>query len=192
MTHVILRVAGTFGSGKTTAVRKFLTGYPTQELKGSDGKIKGYRVDVPELTSPVFVLGSYHNVCGGCDGIPTQDEIAERILAAHPMGHVLYEGALVAASGLKGAVTIAIHPTGCDVYAFLTTPQDVCIERVIGRRQAAGNEKEFDPKNLVSKFESVWACYHNLKAEGSYDVRLLDYVAPHQELLNILQEFNNA
>ena len=28
MKHIILRVAGTFGSGKTTAMREFLNGYP--------------------------------------------------------------------------------------------------------------------------------------------------------------------
>ena len=191
MTHAILRVAGTFGSGKTTVAREFMTRYPTQELLSSAGRVMGYKIEAG-LAAPVFLLGSYRNVCGGCDGIPTQQDIAERILKAHALGHVLYEGALVSASGLGGAVTQAIHPTGCDVYAFLTTPQDLCVQRVIGRRAAAGNEKEFDPKNLVAKFESVWACYKNLKAEGSYDVRLLDYENPHPVLMNIFDEFDNA
>jgi hypothetical protein len=168
-----------------------MTRYPTQELLSSAGRVMGYKIEAG-LAAPVFLLGSYRNVCGGCDGIPTQQDIAERILKAHTLGHVLYEGALVSASGLGGAVTQAIHPTGCDVYAFLTTPQDLCVERVIGRRAAAGNEKEFDPKNLVAKFESVWACYKNLKAEGSYDVRLLDYTDPHPVLMGIFEEFDNA
>lgn len=192
MKHAILRIAGTFGSGKSTAARDFLK-YPNTELKASGGKkALGYRIDVPGVSAPVFLLGSYHNACGGCDGIPTQDEIWERILKAHPLGHVVYEGALVAASGLNGAVTKAIHPTGCDVYTFLDTPQDECITRVKIRRATAGNEKPFDPVNLIKKFESVVACYKNLKAEGSYDVRLVDHTNIHPALLDILKEFENA
>lgn len=192
MKNCILRISGTFGSGKTTAAREFLK-YPHEELRASDGKkIKGYRIKVPGLVADVYLLGSYHNPTGGCDGIPTQDDIWDRALKAHQYGHVLMEGALLSGSGLNGAVTKAIHPTGCGVYTFLDTPMDKCITRVIGRRLAANNEKEFDPKNLVSKFESVVACYKNLKSAGGYDVRLIDHTNIHPQLLNILQEFDNA
>jgi hypothetical protein len=192
MKHVILRIAGTFGSGKTTAMRSFFD-YPTEILM-SGGKIAGYRVDLSGvgIRAPAFVLGKYDNTCGGTDAIKTQAEIAEKILKAHPLGHVLYEGALVSASGLGGQVTQAVQPTGCAVYAFLDTPQDLCIERVKGRRLAAGNEKEFDPKNLIDKFESVVNCYRNLRREGGYDVRLIDHTAPHGPLLDIIREYENA
>jgi len=191
--HIILRVAGTFGSGKTTAVREFLNGYPCEALMRGN-KIAGYRLDMSEagITVPLFVIGKYDNTCGGTDAINTQAEIADRITKAHPLGHVLYEGALVSASGLAGQVTQAIHGTGCDVYAFLDTPQDLCIERVKGRRLAAGNEKEFDPKNLIDKFESVANCYRNLRNEGSYDVRLINHKAIHEALLDIIREYENA
>jgi pantothenate kinase len=193
MKHVILRLAGTFGSGKTTAMREFIVGYPCEVLM-SRNKIAGYRLDLNEagVRAPVFVVGKYDNVCGGTDAIKTQAEIAEKILKAHPLGHVLYEGALVSASGLAGQVTQAIHSTGCDVYAFLDTPQDLCIERVRGRRLAAGNEKEFDPKNLIQKFESVVNCYKNLRNEGSYDVRLINHEHIHSALLEIIREYENA
>jgi len=189
MKHIILRIAGTFGSGKTTAMRGFFN-YPHTVLM-SGKKIAGYQVDASSagITQPIFVVGKYDNTCGGTDAIKTQAEIAEKILKAHPLGHVLYEGALVSASGLAGQVTQAIHPTGCDVYAFLDTPQDLCIERVRGRRLVAGNEKEFDPKNLIDKFESVVNCYKNLRKEGSFDTRLIDHADPHPQLVEIIKEF---
>ena len=191
MKHVILRIAGTFGSGKTTAMRGFFN-YPHTVLMGGK-KIAGYQVDASSagIMQPVFVVGKYDNTCGGTDAIKTQAEIAEKILKAHPHGHVLYEGALVSASGLAGQVTQAIHPTGCDVYAFLDTPQDLCVERVKGRRLAAGNEKEFDPKNLIDKFESVVNCYKNLRKEGTFDVRLIDHTNPHPQLVEIIKEYEN-
>jgi hypothetical protein len=192
MKHIILRIAGTFGSGKTTAMRGFFN-YPHTVLM-SGKKIAGYQVDASSagISEPIFVVGKYDNTCGGTDAIKTQAEIAEKILKAHPHGHVLYEGALVSASGLAGQVTQAIHPTGCDVYAFLDTPQDLCVERVKGRRLAAGNEKEFDPKNLIDKFESVVNCYKNLRKEGTYDVRLIDHTDPHPKLVEIIKEYENA
>ena len=189
MKHIILRIAGTFGSGKTTAMRGFFN-YPHTVLM-SGKKIAGYKVDASSvgITQPIFVVGKYDNTCGGTDAIKTQAEIAEKILKAHPLGHVLYEGALVSASGLAGQVTQAVHPTGCDVYAFLDTPQDLCIERVRGRRLVAGNEKEFDPKNLIDKFESVVNCYKNLRKEGTFDTRLIDHTDPHPQLVEIIKEF---
>lgn len=192
MKHIILRVAGTFGSGKTTAMRSFFE-YPNQVLM-SGGRIAGYRVDASQVgvQQPIFIVGKYDNTCGGTDAIKTQAEIAEKILKAHPLGHVLYEGALVSASGLAGQVTQAVHPTGCDVYAFLDTPQELCIERVKGRRLAAGNEKEFNPANLIDKFESVVNCYKNLRKAGGYDVRLIDHRDPHPALLEIIREYENA
>ena len=192
MKHVILRIAGTFGSGKTTAMRSFFE-YPNQVLM-SGGRIAGYRVDASQVgvQQPIFIVGKYDNTCGGTDAIKTQAEIAEKILKAHPLGHVLYEGALVSASGLAGQVTQAVHPTGCDVYAFLDTPQELCIERVKGRRLAAGNEKEFNPANLIDKFESVVNCYKNLRKAGGYDVRLIDHRDPHPALLEIIREYENA
>jgi hypothetical protein len=186
MRNVILRISGTFGSGKTTAVRRFLD-YGAEALMSKD-KIAGYRVGVPTLRTPVYVIGKYDNVCGGTDAIKTQAEIAQRVLKAHPLGHVLYEGALVSNSGLGGQVTQAVHPTGCAVYAFMNTPLELCIERVKQRRLTAGNEKPFDPKNLVEKFHSVVNCYKNLRNAG-YDVRLIDYADPHPQLMTIFEEF---
>ena len=97
----------------------------------------------------------------------------------------------MSASGLGGAVTKAVEPTGCAVYTYLDTPQALCIERVKGRRAAAGNDKDFDPVNLIDKFTSVVNCYKNLRAAGC-DVRLVDHTNPHPPLLGILQEFENA
>lgn len=192
MKHAILRVAGTFGSGKTTAVRDFHANYPTEEMTDlNSNKALGYRTEVPVLGVPLFTIGSYRNVCGGCDAIPTQEDAGTRILKAHTFGHVLYEGALVSASGLNGTVCRMTEPTGCTIYAFLDTPMEKCIERVKARRAAKGNEKEFDPDNLVKKFDSVVSTYKALKKNGNR-VHLIDHENIHDALLNILLEFGHG
>lgn len=190
MKYIILRISGTFGSGKTTAARDFLK-YPNIALE-KDGKIQGYQIDASSagIAAPIFLLGSYKNVCGGCDGIPTQAEIAKRAIKAHAYGHVLMEGALLSGSGMGGAVTQAIEPTWCGVYAFLDTPLDECISRVRIRRTAAGNEKPFDPKNVIKKFESVVDCYKNMRTAGC-NVKLIDHTNIHQPLVDLIKEFEN-
>ena len=192
MKHVILRIAGTNGSGKTTAMREFLSTYPTQTLL-CGGVVAGYRLDLSDvgIAAPVLVVGRYETPSGGVDCIKTQAKIAERILEAHPLGHVLYEGAVISSCGPGGQVVRAVHPTGCDAYAFLDTPRDVCIERVKGRRLGVGNAKEFNPRNLISKFASVSRCYKNLQ-DGGYDVRVIDHRRIHSALLDIIREYENA
>ena len=189
MPNVILRLSGTFGSGKTTAVRKFIEDYPSETLMGGK-KIMGYRIDLTSLDveKPLFIVGKYDNVCGGTDSINTQLEVAERIIKAHALGHVLYEGALVSASGLGGKVTQITEETGCTVYAFLDTPQDKCIDRVINRRLTAGNTKEFDPKNLVAKFGGVTACRRHV-TEAGFRVVDIDHMNTHPPLVKIIKDF---
>tara|TARA_R110000822_G_scaffold3488_3_gene15282 strand:+ start:1770 stop:2348 length:579 start_codon:yes stop_codon:yes gene_type:complete len=189
MPNVILRLSGTFGSGKTTAVRKFIEDYPSETLMGGK-KIMGYRIDLTSLDveKPLFIVGKYDNVCGGTDSINTQLEVAERIIKAHALGHVLYEGALVSASGLGGKVTQITEETGCTVYAFLDTPQDKCIDRVINRRLTAGNTKEFDPKNLVAKFGGVTACRQHV-TEAGFRVVDVDHMNTHPPLVKIIKDF---
>tara|TARA_R100000908_G_C3733798_1_gene132328 strand:+ start:601 stop:1188 length:588 start_codon:yes stop_codon:yes gene_type:complete len=192
MSNIILRICGTFGSGKTTAVRKFLEDYPNETLH-VEKKIAGYKLDLKseDITRPVFVIGKYDNVCGGTDSMSTQQLIADRIMQAHPHGHVMYEGALVSASGLGGKVTQATEETGCTVYAFLDTPEDLCIERVKQRRLNAGNEKEFNPKNLIDKFKSVANCKKNLLA-AKCAVTDLDHTNTHPTLLNLIRNFDQG
>jgi len=189
MPNVILRLSGTFGSGKTTAVRKFIEDYPSETLMGGK-KIMGYRIDLTSLDveKPLFIVGKYDNVCGGTDSINTQLEVAERIIKAHALGHVLYEGALVSASGLGGKVTQITEETGCTVYAFLDTPQDKCIDRVINRRLTAGNTKEFNPKNLVAKFGGVTACRQHV-TEAGFRVVDVDHMNTHPPLVKIIKDF---
>ena len=189
MPNVILRLSGTFGSGKTTAVRKFIEDYPSETLMGGK-KIMGYRIDLTSLDveKPLFIVGKYDNVCGGTDSINTQLEVAERIIKAHALGHVLYEGALVSASGLGGKVTQITEETGCTVYAFLDTPQDKCIDRVINHRLTAGNTKEFNPKNLVAKFGGVTACRQHV-TEAGFRVVDVDHMNTHPPLVKIIKDF---
>ena len=186
----IVNIRGCNGSGKTTIVRRFLTKLPTEPLGGKPGRPAGYRVDATPwgLQLPVFVVGSYENTCGGADGIKTQEEIAERVVKAHEHGHVLVEGLLMSKSSDGGHVAPILKQHGA-IFAFLDTPWDTCLERVLARRAEAGNEKPFDPeKTMRTAYEQCHRSYELLSEAGGYDVRWLDWRDPVTGVMRYLTE----
>ena len=177
MKHQIVNIRGCNGSGKTTIVRRFLDRLPAQPLGGKPDRPAGYTVDASAwgISVPVFVVGSYENTCGGTDGINTQEEIAERVVKARALGHVLVEGLLMSKSSAGGHVAPILKEYDA-IFAFLDTPWEVCLERVLQRRAAAGNEKAFNPdKTMRSAYEQCHRSAELLTLAGGYDVRWLDH-----------------
>jgi len=190
MRHQIVNIRGCNGSGKTTIVRRFLGKLFTEPLGGKPGRPAGYRVDATPwgIRAPIFVVGSYENACGGADGINTQEEIVDRVKKAYPLGHVLVEGLLMSKSSDGGVTAPALRDMGA-IFSFLDTPWDVCLERVLNRRAAAGNDKPFDPeKTMRSAYAQCHRSYELLTAAGGYDVRWLDWQDPITHVVNYLKE----
>lgn len=190
MKHQIVNIRGCNGSGKTTIVRRFLERLPKTPLGGKPGRPAGYQVDAADwgIQTPIYVVGSYENTCGGTDGIKTQEEIVERVQKAYAHGHVFVEGLLMSKSSDGGVTAPALRDMGA-IFAFLDTPWDVCLERVLGRRAAAGNEKEFDPnKTMRTAYEQCHRSHELLTLAGGYDVRWLNWQDPITEIIGYLKE----
>lgn len=186
MKNIICSLRGTSGSGKSTVAFTFLKNHPNEELKGSDGKVKGYRIDAG-LKYPIYLLGKYTTACGGCDQIPEQQMAADRAIEAWKTGgHVLMEGLLASAAGPKGAVTKTIQETGAARFLIMDTPLDVCIERVKARRLARGDEREFNPKNTNDKWTQTMSTAKTLAGLG-YDVRYIDHTHAYEDVMAIFQ-----
>ncbi len=177
MHNQIVNIRGCNGSGKTTVVRRFLQRLPATALGGKPGRPLGYRVDASSwgIVTPVYVVGSYENTNGGADGIKTQEEIVDRVRRAHGHGHVLVEGILMSKSSEGGLCAPALREMGA-IFAFLDTPWEVCLQRVLARRAAAGNEKPFDPdKTMRSAYQQCHRSAELLTLAGGYDVRWVDH-----------------
>lgn len=190
MRHQIVNIRGCNGSGKTTIVRRFLERLPAQALGGKPGRPAGYSVDASAwgIGLPVFVVGSYENTCGGTDGIKTQEEIVDRVRRAQAHGHVLVEGLLMSKSSNNGTCAPALREMDA-VFAFLDTPWEVCLERVLARRAAAGNEKPFDPeKTMRTAYEQCHRSAELLSAAGGYDVRWVPWQDPISTVVGYLRE----
>jgi len=194
--NVILSLRGTSGSGKTTVARKFLTDYPCSAIIDPNGKKKhwGYQVDLSNegIAQPLYVIGSYQNTCGGTDGISTQEEIAERALAAHPRGHVLLEGLLLSKVGPGAITTQMLKPTGSYVAAILDTPLATCLQRVQARRDARGETKPFNPANTVSAHKSTYDACVNLHNAGGVKIITIDHTDAFNDTLEVIRKAENG
>lgn len=172
----IVHLRGTSGSGKSWLVWQLLNDPmgcwvddqgPHLTLATSQGKVvtRGYRSG----TWRIAVVGPYRTPCGGCDAVPTQDEIGARIHRYAALGdHVVFEGLL--ASGLQSryeALARALATLGHRYYAlFLDTPLDVCLARIQARRAARGDTRPLNAQNTIAKHGAAQKCLPRLRALG--------------------------
>lgn len=181
--RVVLNVRGTNGSGKSTVIFDLIKKFGKTDLLGDDKKAWAYKLN---CYPPLFIVGRYDTPTGGCDTIRTMDIICDRIRKLVKKGDVIFEGLLV--SGFHGRwVELERELSRCKfIYGVLNTPIETCIERVVARRKAMGNKKEFDPKNLIAKHRSVQSSRLSLIRAGS-DVRTLRYT----DSLNTVLKWRN-
>ena len=153
---MIINIRGTHGSGKSTVVRALIDmsqREPTDVNK--NGRPNNYRLKVPGVKRPVFVIGPYETACGGCDAIQPYDLIWPRVIEFAKKGHVVFEGALVS-SGV-GNIGRELSKRRNASVLFMDTPVDECIRRITKRRKARGEERPVNPKNTELKYRTCMA-----------------------------------
>ena len=177
---MIINLRGTSGSGKTTVIRELMQLYtPVSVIERTEtGCPLVYQLS--GSISPVYVLGSYENVCGGCDVVENYTVVIPQLIAKYMVsGHVLFEGLLVSgAFGATGACLSKLAKGVCVVVAFLDTPLSICLDRVKNRRVQRGAQKVFNPANTIQKFNQIVAVKRMFRGT---DVRVVD--VDHREAL---------
>lgn len=151
----VISLQGSNGSGKTTIVYNILNKFPHRPIYGISGPRypEAYEVKIGD-DSPLYILGPYHTPTGGTDWLGDHDTIIRLIQKYAVKGNVLFEGLIT--SGCRGRVGEVLETFGKDAAVlFIDTPMETCIERVKNRRSARGNGKEFNPNNLIKKYQAV-------------------------------------
>lgn len=159
---VTVKIGGTSGSGKSTAVRALLDRYKP-EFFDEGGRYRYYQgteVALSDKLPPLnlVVLGSYHNACGGMDGVSDTDMRLDMVRRFCVKGNlVVMEGLIIGGSyGKLGALSEELGQKDRWLYAFPDTPVEVCAQRVLQRRAAKGNDAPFDPnRTLTPKHKQV-------------------------------------
>ena len=178
---MILNIRGTHGSGKSWLVHQLLS-EGSEPIADDYGNCLGY--ELPWCNGSV--VGRYTNVCGGCDGIKTADEVVARVKRFNQeYEHVVFEGILVSHT-FKRYSDLAKE---LDDYwfLFLDTPLEVCIARVEARRKARGCTKPLDPKNIIKDYHNVWERVQQKCRNSKYLVKVLNWQDPLLEVLEMLQ-----
>jgi len=151
----IINLRGCSGSGKTWVVRAVAGHFDRMiPLGASIDRPHGY--ELSGNSKPItYLVGSYGNVCGGCDTIKTQDDACGRVRGYAGHGNVIFEGLMISTiferyRALDRELTAAGHRY---IWAFLDTPLDLCLERVQQRRNDRSDARPFDPKLTTAKWE---------------------------------------
>ncbi len=183
----IVKIHGTSGSGKSSLVHNLMRdfGRTIVQKKHNSNRPEVYMTTIPGVNRPLYILGPYDTVCGGCDAVGAARQI-ELLREFAKQGDVVYESLL--GSEYYGALGLASQPYGKDhIFAFLDTPIEVCIERVKARRLAAGNSKplnETNTRNRVKKIEQLKAKLINMGRR----VETLPWEAPDEAFRRLFVE----
>lgn len=158
MNGKIIKIHGCSGAGKTTAVRSLLElAEEASTIYSADtGKPEAYKLKLKEIAAPVFVLGNYGNNCGGMDTVGSAAEAIRLVHIYESQGHVIHEGLLQ--STYYGAMGKDSQRYGDRyIYAFLDTPIEVCLARVVARREKNGSKNKFNPELTREKHATIQA-----------------------------------
>lgn len=174
---MILKLHGCSGAGKTTAVRTLIDNAATIDYIheiNNRRKIIGYRLDLLDLKLPVFLLGGYENNCGGVDTVGTAQEVMDMIDKYQGDGHVVHEGLLQ--STYYGAMgEHSKRYAQRYIYAFLDTPLNVCLDRVVARRATNESKNKFNPELTRNKWNTIKRLQNRLTKEGEHKVATINY-----------------
>lgn len=180
---MIINLRGTSGAGKTTVVRELMERHGYSEIVQKKKTI-GIHIPIPD--EPLYVVGRYDNVCGGCDTVKSQDEVRRRIRTFARSGHVLFEGLTINNGYTKNLALMRKlgHPFS---FVFLDTPLRTCISRVRKRRKARGADPDFNTSNTQKLFDANLRYLMRAVHEGA-NPRVISHKNPTAEFMDILLE----
>lgn len=186
---MLISIRGTNGSGKSTLAKRLIAENPSSLHYGVLGprRPEAHRLNIRDVAKPVYVLGPYHVASGGCDQIQPCDLILELLEKYAAKGHVVFEGVIVSSS--YGRVGRLMERWGQQaVMAFLTTSLEQCISNVKKRRGARADDREFNPKNLTSKYNQILGSRAKMREAGLVRVVELEPSTAYQQVLDLLKE----
>ena len=185
---VAINIRGTGGSGKSYLVHKLLKDYKHKRIvKRIEGRKKLKTVAYYIHEFDLYVIGSYEMLSGGCDTFGGKGRTLNIIKAVEKYskkGNVLYEGFIL--SGVWSAYKDLSNRLDKSLWLFMDTPIDVCIDRVLKRRRARGNDKPFNSRGINDIYRRCIRYQRYCKAE-SMRHEILNYKESYKQFIQILK-----
>lgn len=210
---IVFNIRGCNGSGKTTLARAFLPPdllggsilggpvelcpypSPTKKDPGRVLRVTGYVRTDADLGN-IGVVGPYTTPTGGLDNLPSfkvqqdaisymirwcgvRNVIAEGVLASTVYGSwAEYDKALGAGHDVQ--LSGAVHQFA---YCYLSTPLDVCLERIKARQEASGKVRDIKTELVADKHKAIAATRRRALGDGR-----LVYDIPYEEARTALRD----
>lgn len=184
----IIKIMGCSGAGKTTAARSILDmATHVNVCRNQKGKDEAYDTDQPSVPAPVILLGNYRGAnCGGMDTVDSAVEAIRLVNQYASLGHVVHEGLLQSTYyGKMG--TDSLQYGDRYIYAILDTPIELCLERVVHRREINGSTNKFNPQLTRDKHASVQRAWDTARSRGHRCVVLDHTASMYPQLMELLK-----
>lgn len=192
----IIKLHGCSGAGKTTVARAIMSCADVideVEVERKPGKMypEAYVCTLPMLITPVAILGSYKNNCGGMDSYPSDaPSITKLIDIYYGMGvHVFFEGLLL--STYYGGVGKYLEKYGDNaIFAFMDTPILTCLDRITRRRDVMQSKNKFNPQLTIDKYNTIEHLKKKCEQNGRRVVEIKYDVDPVKQISHLLGDVN--
>ena len=199
-----LQICGTSGSGKTTVARALMADCGAEPIMWWDNKNKwttSARTVKPIMYAGdhpggyrMYFLGSYETVCGGCDtinGVALVASLLQHLHDEEAEGICIFEGLMH--SHMVGTIGAKQKELGVENHqrAFLDTPLQVCLDRVLQRRKERGQSKPFNPSNTQKDWPRVQQCKFNCDNQGMV-TQTVSHEAAIKGVYQIIEEMING
>lgn len=168
-----INIRGTSGCGKSHLVKEVMKLYDNKTPHFTSGRRRpiGYTLD-RKNGAPLYVVGHYEELCGGCDTIIGLDAIYDEIHAAIDQKlDVIFEG-LIVCSDVERCIELNVYTRLLVIE--LDTPLDECISNIQDRRYIRGDTRPVNPKHTIAKMDQLVPQRKRFESAG-LDFRLLDY-----------------
>lgn len=193
---MLLNVRGTHGSGKTFISHELIrqySGSPRVEPEYM-GEKHFVEPNVHELPGDLIIAGRYKS---GMDGIFPQTIIEDIIRYWAPHEFVIWENVMISANvGRWCVLSKELEPINHNVWLYLDTPLQVCIDRMFARRREAREEKGFNHRQEDNEVKLDVLAGHWRRCRRSavralrdgIDVRWLDHTCAFDQVLKLLND----
>jgi len=190
---MLINVRGTNGSGKTYISHKLILDHQHTELVEPE-VVREKRFVKPNcyaIEDDLYVAGRWKS---GLDGIFPQEIVEDILRYWAPKKNVIWENVLVSANiGRWAVLAKELEPVNHNVWLYLDTPLEVCIERVQNRRQEA-RDRGFDHRQEDTdvKLDVIAGHWRRVRRSAAravkegIDVRWIDYTRAYEQVYALL------
>ena len=202
---IVIKLGGCNGSGKTSVIRALLES-TSFKFEVVDNRRKSFTYGTGNLPKALqdagfkyaTVLGSYVNVCGGMDTISDKEDRNRLILAnSQPNTLLVFEGLITGKTyGRIGEISESAGHQGRWIYAYMDTPYEECVRRVMlrraERRAAKGIDSQvddFDPERTMRPtYKACVSTARKAEEQGHRVVHLDHTKKPHELAKKLIAE----